>query len=241
MKKILAVVLTSILLMLPNGADAQGFWKALDKASKAIDKGLSATDKALNKTEKALDAVTAAEAQVNVDWASIPVYHVQQVELTDANGVALLNDDGTKKVKVLLVDQNGNYRSSESVKAQVKAVNKSVARILAKVGVGAGLGAATGKTKGALAGAAAGAIASIGDIEQANAQKQSLKQQEALLAIYEKNFDAEGTPIDASVDLSAIEGLDLKPENVVSMSSTDVIKTLESEDFSNTDASAWDF
>ena len=44
----------------------------------------------------------------------------------------------------------------------------------------------------------------------AKKQRESLKQQKALLEAYAKTFSDEGKPVDAKVDLSQVEGLDLR-------------------------------
>ena len=120
--------------------------------------------------------------------------------------------------------------------------------------IGAGVGAAAGRTigkelgsktagtiLGALAGAVVGITSSKSDIEMAKKQRESLKQQKALLEAYAKTFSDEGKPVDAKVDLSQVEGLDLKEDNTLTMAAADIKKELESSDFSTTDDSAFDF
>lgn len=202
----------------------------------------------LGKLKKVADKVTETAAEVTgngietkkINWDNIPVFHAEETVIVDASGNPVLNQDGTQQVRVFLVDQNGNKRSAESVKAQIKAINKSIGMILAKVGGGTAIGALNGGGKGAAAGAAVGALASIDDIKNATAQKKSLNQQKKLLATYEKNFTAEGVPVNAHVDVSNLADLDLKPETKKSATAEQVMQELANADFNTSDTSAWD-
>lgn len=215
--------------------------------SKAAEVGLTANGA---KTGNA-DTTKAAK---DIKWNDIPVYTAQKVLVTDEAGNPVLNEDGTQQYRVFLVDQFGNKRSKEAVKAQQAKLNKAIGNILLSTGVGAGVGAAAGRTigkelgsktagtiLGALAGAVIGVTSSKSDIEMAKKQRESLKQQKALLEAYAKTFSDEGKPVDAKVDLSQVEGLDLKEDNTLTMAAADIKKELESSDFSTTDDSAFDF
>ena len=220
-------------LMLLFGANvsinAQGF---LDKLKKVTDKVAEKSKTIVGKSNATSTAI--------INWDSIPVFHAEETVIVDAKGNPVLNQDGTQQVRVFLVDQNGNKRSAESVKAQIKAINKSIGMILAKVGGGTAIGALVGGGEGAAAGAAAGALASIGDIKNAKAQKKSLNQQKKLLAAYEKNFTAEGVPVNAQVDVSNLADLDLKPETKKSATAEQVMQELANADFHTSDTSAWE-
>ena len=215
--------------------------------SKAAEVGLTANGA---KTGNA-DTTKAAK---DIKWNDIPVYTAQKVLVTDEAGNPVLNEDGTQQYRVFLVDQFGNKRSKEAVKAQQAKLNKAIGNILLSTGVGAGVGAVAGRTigkelgsktagtiLGALAGAVIGITSSKSDIEMAKKQRESLKQQKALLEAYAKTFSDEGKPVDAKVDLSQVEGLDLKEDNTLTMAAADIKKELESSDFSTTDDSAFDF
>lgn len=215
--------------------------------SKAAEVGLTANGA---KTGNA-DTTKAAK---DIKWNDIPVYTAQKVLVTDEAGNPVLNEDGTQQYRVFLVDQFGNKRSKEAVKAQQAKLNKAIGNILLSTGVGAGVGAVAGRTigkelgsktagtiLGALAGAVVGITSSKSDIEMAKKQRESLKQQKALLEAYAKTFSDEGKPVDAKVDLSQVEGLDLKEDNTLTMAADDIKKELESSDFSTTDDSAFDF
>lgn len=184
-------------------------------------------------------------------WDKIPVYSAKKVTLTNEDGTPMLNEDGTLVTRVFLVDQFGNKRSWEAVNEQYRKLDKAVTRIIAKVGGGAIVGALTGllvskdKDKGkgaaigAVAGAAGGLALSAKDIKQAKAQKKSLKQQKKLLEAYQKTFTAEGTPIDASVDLSNVDGFDFTEGESVSQSAESLKAELANADFNSADDSAW--
>ncbi len=245
------VTVTSILLVNNLSVNAQ-FFKKLGKAIEKTAKTVESTANALDEVSKAADATpstassltdggtAAASDSVSIAWDKIPVFSAKRVNMTDENGNPVLLEDGTQDYRVLLVDQFGNKRSAQSVKAQIDIINQRVLAILAKVGLGAGIGALQNGLSGAAVGAGMGALASIDDISMAKKQKKSLKQQKILLAEYQKNFTEEGKPINAKVDPTKLEGLDLKEDNALSMTAADIKKELESEDFNSTDTSSWE-
>lgn len=232
--KVLAVM--AVLFVANAQVSAQGFLKKLTKSAE--------------KTTSSTPADTASTDTATVKplkWDKIPVYHAEKRAVTGSDGTPLMNEDGTPMVRVLLVDQFNNVRSPEAVKEQHKKLNKSIRNILLKVGGGAALGVAggllaskgkaTGGIIGGAAGAAAGLALSAKDIKAAKAQKKSLKQQEELIAKYQENFTSEGTPINASVDVEKIEGLEISEG--VSMTAEAMKTELESESFNSSDESAW--
>ena len=245
------VTVTSILFVNNLSVNAQ-FFKKLGKAIEKTAKTVESTANALDEVSKAADATpstassltdsgtAAASDSVSIAWDKIPVFSAKRVNMTDENGNPVLLEDGTQDYRVLLVDQFGNKRSAQSVKAQIDIINQRVLAILAKVGLGAGIGALQNGLSGAAVGAGMGALASIDDISMAKKQKKSLKQQKILLAEYQKNFTEEGKPINAKVDPTKLEGLDLKEDNALSMTAADIKKELESEDFNSTDTSSWE-
>lgn len=245
------VTVASLLFVSNQSANAQ-FFKKLGKAIEKTAKTVESTANALDEVSKAADATpstassltdsgtAAASDSVSIAWDKIPVFSAKRVNMTDENGNPVLLEDGTQDYRVLLVDQFGNKRSAQSVKAQIDIINQRVLTILAKVGLGAGIGALQNGLSGAAVGAGMGALASIDDISMAKKQKKSLKQQKILLAEYQKNFTEEGKPINAKVDPTKLEGLDLKEDNALSMTAADIKKELESEDFNSTDTSSWE-
>jgi len=234
MKRMIVKMLAIVAIVCLNcpQVSAQGFLKKL--------KNIVAAD-----STKSEDADTAAVKPLK--WDKIPVYHAEKRVVTNADGTPMKNEDGTPMVRVLLVDQFNNVRSAEAVKEQQKKINKAVGNILLKVGGGAAVGVAggllagKGKAKGALIGGAVGAAAGLAlsakDIKAAKEQKKSLKEQEALIAKYQENFTAEGTPVNATVDVDKIEGLDIS--DGVSMTAESLKKELSSESFNSSDDSAW--
>lgn len=245
------VTVASLLFVSNQSANAQ-FFKKLGKAIEKTAKTVESTANALDEVSKTADATpstassltdggtAAASDSVSIAWDKIPVFSAKRVNMTDENGNPVLMEDGTQDYRVLLVDQFGNKRSAQSVKAQIDIINQRVLAILAKVGLGAGIGALQNGLSGAAVGAGMGALASIDDISMAKKQKKSLKQQKILLAEYQKNFTEEGKPINAKVDPTKLEGLDLKEDNALSMTAADIKKELESEDFNSTDTSSWE-
>lgn len=224
---ILSKVVVVALLFVSGQASAQSWLK---KALKTVENTAEAVS---NVAESADSTASAAQEGKSIDWDSIPVYSAQKVVITDAEGNPVLNEDGTEQYRIFLVDQFGNKRSKEAVKEQQSTVKKALGNIVAKVGIGAGLGALSNKGEGALTGAIAGLALSADDIVKAKEHLKSLKQQKKLLEQYSENFTDEGVPVNASVDLSKLEDLNLS-DTAISASADDIKKELESADFSKT-------
>ena len=220
-KSVLCTIVLGFLLTLgSSNVQAQGFLKKLKKTV--------STESSENKSDSlANDSVVKP-----LKWDKV---------------TPMLNEDGTPVTRVFLVDQFGNKRSSEAVQEQHKKIDKAITRIILKVGGGAAIGAlgglaagkGTGAAVGAAVGAAGGLLLSAKDIKEAKAQKKSLKEQEKLLAAYQKTFTAEGTPIDASVDLSNVDGFDFTAGESVSESAESLKAELANSDFNSADDSAW--
>ena len=60
-----------------------------------------------------------------------------------------------------------------------------------------------------------------------------------MLEAYQKTFTTEGTPIDANVDLSNVDGFDFTEGESVSQSAESLKAELASADFNSSDDSAW--
>ncbi len=219
MKKLFAIfAVIGMTICAGNQASAQGFLNKLKKgAEKATSAVKSVTDATGVTQNEATDTAT-----VQVDWSNIPVYTAQQVNVVDSVGNPVLNEDGTPQIRVFLVDQNGNKRSAEAVKAQNKALLKAAGMVLAKVGGGALIGGLAKGGTGAAIGAATGALASIGDINTIRKQKKSLDQQKKLLKAYSQNFTDEGVPVDAAADLSKVKDLNLTNEATSTLSEAEI-------------------
>jgi len=232
-----SLAICAMMLIGANHVSAQSF---LNKSKKALSS---------ESTKDKTDPVENDTVVKALKWDKIPVYTAKKIVLTKSDGTPMLNEDGTPVTRVLLVDQFGNKRSYEAVQAQYEAIEKAVNRIVLKVGSGAAVGALSGlalskgKGKGAAVGAAAGAAAGLAlsakDIKEAKAQKKSIKQQKQLLEAYQKCFTAEGTPIDASVDLSNVDGFDFTAGESVSETAEALKAELASEAFNSSDDSAW--
>lgn len=166
---------------------------------------------------------------------NIPYYKAQRIYLTDNNGKKILNNDGTPQMRVLLVDQFGNYRSKESVKAQHAAINKSLAQLI--INIIDEVKSTSGSIWEKLF---RGYGKSDKQIKIINGHQASLKEQNKLIEAYGKSFTAEGTPVKADINLSNVDGIDFTKGEPVSMTAEQVKKEIESEGFNSTDTSAWD-
>jgi len=238
MKKVMTrcIALVAILLMTSTQVQAQGFFKKLAK---------KATEAVSSKSTAAADS-TSSDSVKALKWDEIPVYKITKVVAKNSDGSIAKNEDGTPLVSYQLVDQNGNVRSAAAVKQQQKKINKAIGNILLKVGGGAALGVAggllaskgktTGGIVGGVAGAAAGLALSAGDIKKAKALKKSMKDQEELLAQYEKTFTAEGQPV--SADASAMAEVESLVKEELALSAEEYKEKLNSPEYASADN--WD-
>jgi hypothetical protein len=231
------VAIVALLFLASSSVSAQGFLKKLTKKAEQL-------------TSTSADSANTDTASVKpLKWDKIPIYHAEKRAVTNADGTPMKNEDGTPMYRVLLVDQFNKVRSAEAVKEQHKKLNKAIGNILLKVGGGAALGVAggllaskgkaSGGVIGGVAGAAAGLALSAKDIKQAKAQKKSLKEQEKLVEAYQKAFTAEGTPVDASVNLADVDGIDFTAGDAVSETAESLKAELANTDFNSSDDSSW--
>lgn len=246
MKKYLlsGFLITAMLFTCNTSASAQGFLGKIKKAASSVISGTSEKETESTETEES-DTTEIKTPK----WDNIPNYTLVMIKLNDRNGNPILNEDGSQKVKVLFRSDKDStdFRSSEVVHQQCRDLDKIVTRIVAKVGGGTLLGTIGGmavsgkkdKGKGALLGAAVGAGAglalSAGDLKKAKAVKKQMKELQALLEVYQKNFTREGNPINASADLSNIDGIDFS-KNQTAMVSEDVDAICRRESFNDPNA-----
>ena len=204
----------------------------------------------LGKLKKSISGEADTTAVVAPKWDAIPNYTVVVVNLTDSQGNPILNEDGSQKVRVLFRNEKDStdYRSSEVVHQQCRELDKIVTRIVAKIGGGAivgtvgGLLAAKKKDKGkgaligGLAGAGAGLALSAGDLKKAKEVKKQMKELEKVLEVYQKNFTREGVPVNASANLSNVEGINFM-KNEISLEESKYKAIRESAAFNDPTAS----
>lgn len=224
-------------------ASAQGFLK---KVSKGISKVTNAVEKATDTVSEITDTANATEtpddanADVkSINWEAIPHYSLQKVFLVDDEGNNLLNEDGTQRYNVYLIDQNGNRRSKEAVKAQNKAIMLRCTAMLAKLTATTAVGAKKGGVGGGLLGGGIGLLASAGDIKMIKKQIESLKEQKKLVEFYSQNFTDEGEPKDANIDITKATGIEFNDSNTVSQTTAQIKEELASESYNSTNDD-WD-
>lgn len=187
-------------------ASAQGFLKKAKAAVSSV-------------TSSSSDATTTAAADTTsnkLNKDDIPVYHCEMVYLKDEAGNDVLNADGTKAYRVYLVNQKGQKITSEAAAAQSKQINKAILTIAGKVGLGAAIGGLSGGKGGVLVGVATGLGMSVSDIMLIVKLKKDINKQKKVLEAYQKSFDEEGKPLDASVDPAKIKDLSIDTKNAVS-------------------------
>lgn len=218
--------LLMLLVFCSVNGNAQGFLGKLKKAAESVSKTVTPVQ-----SENAQADTTQFNSKEFLE--NVPNYSVKKVVETDEAGNEIKNDDGTEKYKYLLIDKNGNVCEKNAAKKHLNSALKSGGKILLKVGGGAAAGAATallagGSKKDALIaggiGAAAGLLASSGDIKEIRKQVKLMKECKKLLAAYEKTFTDEGEPIDASVDLTNVDGINFTECEEITKSAEDVKK-----------------
>ncbi len=223
-----SLAMAAVLALATSNVQAQGFFKKLskgiDKATRAIDKGTKELDKMttnlVGDTNATQDATQSASdsSKINKEYLidDAPHYTVKKVYETTENGDTLRNDDGTVRSHYLVFDKNDKVCDVNTAQKMINSRLKAYGNILAKVGGGAALGVAAGllsKDKkaaltGGLTGALAGLALSSGDMKKIKELNKSLKAYKTTLTAYQKTFTEEGLPIDATVDLSDVDGID---------------------------------
>lgn len=217
------------LALATSNVQAQGFLKKLskgiDNATRAIDKGTKELDKVTtnltgdanatqNDTSSASDS-TKISKEYLIDDA--PHYTVKKVYETTENGDTLRNDDGTVRSHYLVFDKNDKVCDVNTAQKMINSRLKAYGNILAKVGAGAAIGIVDGMIKGkgtkdvvagGVTGVLAGLALSSNDMKKIKELNKSLKEYKSTLAAYQKTFTEEGLPIDATVDLSNVDGID---------------------------------
>lgn len=238
------VVMTLLMCMFATTGYAQ-FWKKLETAvakvedaSKKVDEVTKQIDDVTKQLpsgegetgEQAKDSVSTEDFLKNV-----PYYTVKKVIEVDAEGNPVKNEDGTVRYTFQLIDKDGNVGDRTTAKKHLNSALKSGAIILAKVGGGAAAGALLGKKLGkskknawigAGIGATVGLVGSMGDIKKVKEQVKLLKECKKVLSVYEKTFTEEGTPIDATVDLTDVDGFNFMACEEISKTSEDIKKEL---------------
>ncbi len=205
LSKALLVVLLGAGMCAAN-ASAQGFLKKAKAAVSGVTSSAS--------TDATTTAADTTANKLNKD--DIPVYHCEMFYIKDEAGNDVLNEDGTKAYRVYLVNQKGQRVTAEAAAAQSKEINKAILTIAGKVGLSAGIGALSGGGKGALVGVATGLGMSVSDIMLIVKLKKDINKQKKVLEAYQKSFDEEGKPLDASVDPTKIKDLSIDSKNAVS-------------------------
>lgn len=243
-----SLLLVAAFTLATTDASAQKFLKKLEKFAKKTEKVVNSLD--ANSQQPAADAAQQDTATIDTKemLANAPLYTVMKVMQTDEKGDTLKNEDGTMMYRYFLFDQNGNVCDCNTARKELGKAMKSFGIVIAKVGGGAAAGALLGGKgwKDALVGAGAGILASAGDIKKMKDHVVKMKACRKVLKAYETTFTEEGTPIDASVDLTNVDGINFtefaevtKEANELKqelMQSKEVGKSLEEIDFDELEA-----
>ena len=205
------VALMVLFIFSSQDMSAQGFFKKLGKAVNQVTSVVAPTETA----EAESTAQDAPDTKAFLD--SVPNYTVQKYIVKDEAGNALTNEDGTVQTRYFLVDRYGNVCAKNTAKKHLVQAWKSAGLILLKAGAGAATGTGIGKgiaggKKGAIIGSVVGAgvglLAATDDIKEVRKQRALMKECKKVIAAYEKTFTEEGTMLDATADLSDIDGID---------------------------------
>lgn len=257
MKKIALKCLAVAALLAFGTADtqAQGFLK---KLGKGIEKVASTGADVLEKSTDVLETVnsvtatdttsTSNQLTTNQLLENPPHYTVKKVIETTEGGDTLRNDDGTVRYHYLVFDKDDKACDVDAAQKMVNSRLKAYGAILAKVGGGAAVGALGGlmkkDKKQALTGAAVGGLAGLAmsgpEIAKIKELNKSLKEYKKTLAVYKNTFTEEGLPIDASIDLSNVDGIDFTKSEELTKDAAEVkaelaASKLESESLDDLD------
>lgn len=223
------VVVILVLGLATTSVSAQGFLKKLQKAADKVESATKTVETVTGSVagdEQASDSISPSDF-----LTTAPLYQVKKVIETDEAGTVITNEDGTTKYKYLLIDKDGKVCDRKTAKKHLNSALKSGSLILLKVGGGAAGGALLGKKVGggkkgawigAGVGAAAGLLASSGDIKKVKEQMKLMKACKKILKEYENTFTEEGTPIDASIDLTNVNGINFAECEEITKSAADV-------------------
>lgn len=224
-----SAIMTLAIGLATTSVSAQGFLKKLQKAAdkvESVTKTVETVTGTASGEEQAPDSISPSDF-----LATAPLYQVKKVVETDEAGTVIANEDGTPIYKYLLIDKDGKVCDRKTAKKHLNSALKSGSFILLKVGGGAAGGALIGKKAGggkkgawigAGVGAAAGLLASSGDIKKVKEQMKLMKACKKVLKEYENTFTEEGTPIDASIDLTNVNGINFAECEEITKSAADV-------------------
>lgn len=155
-------------------------------------------------------------------------FSIKKIIKTDEAGNQILNEDGTVRYYYYVVDKNGTVWNASTVQTIYKIRSKAYKQIALKVLMGGGLGSLDkDKVKGLLVGTLSGCLASVGDVVTIFTLNKSLKKFRKQLEVYKKSFTDEGLPIDPSVDLSNVEGIDFTKSEELTKSAAEVKAELD--------------
>lgn len=231
MKIVMRVIALVMLLSLSNGAIAQGFLKKLSKAADNLTSALEVDNS--NETVENDSIDVKALLADKISFSVMKVY-----EMDDVTGDTLRNEDGTAKLRYHIVDSYGNVCSVNKAKEIVSKRTKEVTKILAKVGGTALMTGVSSALKGSkkkevikdtAMGAVVGLAMSEEEINNVKNLNKELSAYKKTIEAYEKTFNEEGEMIDASVDLSDIDGIDFENVEAMSKSTAEIMKGLEDE------------
>ncbi|WP_455667382.1 hypothetical protein [Phocaeicola sp.] len=221
------IAVAMVLSFCTTGVMAQGFLKKLKKSVENVSSTVGLGSKDDTSSENAAADSISAEKLLN----DVPAFTVHPVvEISSENGDTLRNEDGTVKMRYLVIDKDNKACDADVAKRMVNARLKSYGTILAKVGGGAVLGSATAlltgnkkdALKGAAIGAAAGLALSANNIKKIKELNKTLKEYKKTIEVYQDTFTVEGTPKDANVDLADVNGIDFTEHEVLSKTSAEI-------------------
>lgn len=160
---------------------------------------------------------------------NLPQYSVRKIDVVDESGQPVLNEDGTPQVRYFVVDSAGKVCDRAVAREHVQKMYKLGGVILTKVGFAVVTSYLASKDKSKKTkilsislGVAGGLALSMDNIIELFKLRKKLKKSKKVLEAYEKNFTAEGTPLDVAADLSDIKGLKLEESDGLSKTAAQV-------------------
>lgn len=188
MKKAMKLMACMALMAFATQVNAQGWLK---KANEAVDKTTRAIDKGIQNADQQVENIDEVDSTLY-----LPQFKVTKVVVTDKDGKELVAADGSKMVRYLLVDENGEVRSAKHLFVQAKQAAISVEKIIKNI-----------KNKGWKY-----ALTHAKELKKLAMLTANFIDQQNMLKAYKKNFSEDGIMKDATVDLTKVKGLGDIPE-----------------------------
>ena len=224
MKTFTKAMMLLLTFSLSNNAMAQSFLKKLSKATQEETDTVTSTESS-NKTNSNGSIDVKALLDEKISFTAMKVYVTDE-----ATGDTVKNEDGTYKISYRIIDAKGNVCSPTKAKEIVDNRTKEVTKIL-KYFVTDHTPALNALKEVYITPFTDLMLSlSTDEIKEIGKLNKELQAYKKTISAYEKTFNEEGEIIDATVDLSDIDGIDFTNIGSMAKTSQDIMKELENEE-----------